>query len=105
MHDVLAVVVQGEAAVGEPDHAVGVRVLPGQEARAAPGAGRGGAERLAEEHALLGEPLDVRGPYRVPVGADPAAGVVRVDVEDVGKVGQVLRLSVPAADAGGLVLV
>ena len=44
---VLAVVVERPAAVGEPEHAVVVAVLAGQERGAAARAGRRGAERLA----------------------------------------------------------
>ncbi len=58
VHDVVAVVVERPAAVGEPEHAVGVRVLAGQQAGAAGRARRRGAERLPEEHALLRQPLD-----------------------------------------------
>ena len=50
--DVVAVVVQRPAAVREAEHAVGVGVLAGEQAGAAGRAGRRGAERLAEQHAL-----------------------------------------------------
>ena len=60
VHDVLLVVVQRPAPVGEAEHPVGVGVAAGEQAGAAGRARRGGAERLAEEHALLGEPLDAR---------------------------------------------
>jgi hypothetical protein len=77
----VAVVVEREAAVGEADHPVGVGVLAGQQAGAAPRAGRGGAEGLAEDDALFGQTLDVRCPDSVSVGPDPPARVVGVDVE------------------------
>jgi hypothetical protein len=88
--DVVAIVVEREAAVGQADHPVGVGVLAGQQAGPAPRAGRGGAEGLAEDDALLGEPLDVRRPDRVAVGPDPSTRVVGVDVEDVRRIRQVL---------------
>ena len=44
-----------------------------------------GAEGLAEDHALLGEPLDARRADADAVGLDLPAGVVRVEVEDVGR--------------------
>ena len=47
VHDVVAVVVELEAAVGQPDHPVRVRPLAGQQARAAARAGGRGAERVA----------------------------------------------------------
>src|SRR5215212_1335006 len=88
----MAVVVEREAAVGEADHPVGMGVLAGQQAGAAPRAGRGGAEGLAEDDALLGQTLDVRRPDGVAVGPDPPARVVGVDVEDVRKIPQFLPL-------------
>ena len=51
---------------------------------AAARAGRRGAERVAEQQALIGEPLDVRRRHRMAVGLHVAAGVVRVDIDDVG---------------------
>jgi hypothetical protein len=85
---VVAVVVEREAAVGEPDHPVGVSPLAGEQARAAARARRRGAERLAEQQSLVGEPLDVRRRHRVPVRLHVAAGVVGVDVDEVGLHGQ-----------------
>ena len=70
--------------MGEPDHPVGVRPLAREQARAAPRARRRGAERLAEQQPLVGQPLDVRRRDRMPVRLDVAAGVVGVEVEDVG---------------------
>jgi hypothetical protein len=83
MHEVLAIVVQFPAAVGEPQQAVVVAVLAGEQGGAAARAGGGGAEGVAEEHALVGEQLDVRRRHRKAVRLDVAAGVVGVDVEDV----------------------
>ena len=65
---------------------VAVRALPGQQRGARPRTYRGGAERLAEQHALVGEVLDVRRGNRIAVGLHVTAGVVRVNVENVGRV-------------------
>ncbi len=81
--DVVGVVVQRPAAMREPEHAVGVGVLAGEQARAAGRARRGGAERLPEEDALLGQALDAGRRDGVAVRLHVAAGVVRVQVEDV----------------------
>ena len=93
---VVAVVVELEAAVGEPDHPVRVRPLARQQAGAATGAGRRGAERLPEQQPLIGEPLDVRRRHRMPVGLHVAAGVVGVDVEDVRLHSRPLTMAHPA---------
>ena len=84
VHEVALGMVQAVAAVREPEHAGRVRALAGEQRRPRPRAHRRGAERLAEQHALVGEVLDVRRGHRVPVGLHVAAGVVRVQVEDVG---------------------
>ena len=81
--DVAAVVVELPAAVREAGHPVDVRPLAGQQAGAAARAGRRRAERLAEQQPLVGEPLDVRRGDLVAVGLHVAAGVVRVEVDDV----------------------
>lgn len=59
MHDVMAVVAQRPPAMGQAEHAVALPVLPREQARAAGRAGRRRAERLAEQHALVGERLHV----------------------------------------------
>ena len=82
---VLVVVVQRPAAVREAEHAVVVAVLAGQEGGPAARAGGCPAEGLPEEDALVREELDVRRGDLVAVGLDVAPGVVRVDVEDVGR--------------------
>ena len=51
---------------------------------------RRGAERLAEQQALVGQPLDVRRRDLVAVGLDVAARVVRVQVDDVRAAVQVI---------------
>jgi hypothetical protein len=81
--EVLGVVVQGPAAVSQPEHPVVVAVLAGEQRRPASRAGRGAAERLAEQHPLVGEELDVRRRDLVAVRLDVAPRVVGVDVEDV----------------------
>ena len=75
--------------MGEPEHAVGVRVLAGEEARATGRAGRGGTEGLPEQHPFLGQSLDPGRRHRVPVRLDIPPGVVRVQVEDVWQRGHV----------------
>ena len=60
-----------------------VAVLAGEERRAAARAGGRCAERLPEEHALVSQELDVRRRDAVAVRLDVAAGVVRVDIDDV----------------------
>ena len=82
--EVLAVVVERPAAVGEPHHAVVVPVLARQQTGARGRAGGRGAEGLAEQDSLVGQALDVGCGHRVPVGLHVAPGVVRVQVEDVG---------------------
>src|SRR3954471_14779365 len=80
----MAVVEQPEPAVREAEHPVRVGALAGDQARATGRATRGGRERLAEQDALIGQQLDVRREHAVAVGLHVAAGVVRVQVEDVG---------------------
>src|SRR4028118_920890 len=58
----------------EPDRAFGVGVLARQQAGPAARARRRRAEGLAEEHALLGEALDVGRPDGVAVGPHPIGG-------------------------------
>jgi hypothetical protein len=81
--DVMAVVAQRPSPMREAEHAVALPVLAGQQARTAGRAGGRRAECLAEEDALVGERLHVRHRHRLAVGLDVAAGVVRVQVEDV----------------------
>jgi hypothetical protein len=60
-----------------------VGALAGEQGGPRARADRGGTEGLAEEHALVGQVLDVRCRDRIPVGLHIAAGVVRVEIEDV----------------------
>jgi hypothetical protein len=83
MDEVLAVVVQLPAAVGEAEQAVVVAVLAGEEGGPAAGAGGGGAEGVAEEYSLVGEQLDVRRRHREAIGLDVTPSVVGVNVENV----------------------
>ena len=57
---------------------------PVSRAAREPGTDRRGAEGLTEQHALVGQVLDVRCRHRVAVGLHVAAGVVGVQIEDVG---------------------
>ena len=80
----LAVVVEAEAAVDEAHHARAVGRLAGKQRGAAGRAGGRGAKGLAEDHALIRNPLEVGRGDGVSIGLDVATGVVRVDVDDVG---------------------
>ena len=84
VHDVPLGVAEPVAAMGQAEHAAGVWALPGEQGGTRPGAHRRGAEGLTEQHALVGKVLDVRCRHGVAVGLDVAAGVVRVQVDDVG---------------------
>ena len=79
-------------AVGQARHPVDVRPLAGQQAGAAARAARRRAEGLAEEQPLVGQPLDVRRRDLLAVGLHVAAGVVGVQVDDVGSVHGVPRI-------------
>ena len=81
--EVVVVVGEAVAAVRQTQHPVRVAVLAGQQRGAAAGADRRGGERLAEQQALVGEPLDVRRRDLVAVRLDVAPGVVRMQVDDV----------------------
>ena len=81
------VVVEGEAAVREAEHAVGMGALSGEQGGAAGGAGGRGAEGLAEEDAAGGEFLQVGGRHGVAERLQVAAGIVRMQVDDVGRGG------------------
>ncbi len=79
----LPVVGEDEATMGEAKHPAAVRCLPGQEGGAAPGAGRGGGAGPPEEDAFLRETLEVGRRDGVAVGLHVASRVVRMDVENV----------------------
>ena len=82
--EVVAVVVELEAAVGEARSSRSTCAhWPVSRHGAAAGARRRGAERLAEQQPLVGEPLDVRRRHLMAVGLDVAAGVVGVEIDDV----------------------
>ena len=67
---------------------VRVAVLAGQDAGAADGARRAGAERVIEHHAALGEGVDVRRPdHLAAVAACQRAPVIGNDEQDVAVVG------------------
>src|SRR5438045_2823007 len=75
------VVVVGEpvAAVGEAEHAVAMAVLAGQQRGAAGRAHGGGTERLPEQHTLVRQALEVRRRDLVSVRLDMASRVMRVE--------------------------
>jgi len=74
--DMLAVVVEREAAVRQPKHPAAMRRLPGEQGGAAGRAGRRGAERLPEEQPLLRQLLKARGRNSVAIRLNIAPGVV-----------------------------
>ncbi len=84
VHDVSFGMAEPVAAVGQAEHAADVWALPGEQRGTRPGTHRRRAECLAEQHALVGEVLDVRCRHCVAIRLDVAAGVVRVQVDDVG---------------------
>ncbi len=81
--EVLGGIAKAEATVGETHHAALMRRLAGEHAGATGRAGRRAGVRAAEEDALLGQPLQVRGVQAVTVRLDVSPGVVRMQVEDV----------------------
>jgi hypothetical protein len=81
--DVLTVVVQREAAMGQTHHPIVVAVAAGQQRRPTTRAGGRRAEGVAEHDTLIGEPLDVRRGDGVAVRLHVTPGVVRVEIEDV----------------------
>jgi hypothetical protein len=76
--EVLTVVVEREATMRQPDHPRAMWRLTGEQRGAAWRAGRRGAERLPEEHALLCQSLEMRGRDGVAVGLNIAPGIVRM---------------------------
>jgi hypothetical protein len=66
-----------EPAVRQPHQAVAVRRHARQQAGTAGAALRRSTERLAEQHALARQPLDVRRGHAAPIGPQVAPGVVR----------------------------
>ena len=87
VNDVAAVVGHSEAAVRESEHSVLVGALSGEEGGAAGRAGGRGAEGAAEDDSVGGEAAQVRRGDGIPVGGEIAAGIVRVQVEDVERLG------------------
>ena len=85
-HDVVPVTrgCHGEAAIYEPQHAVAVRTLTGEQACPAGGAGWRGIVRMPEENPLLCKALEVGSGNGVSIRAGEAAGIVGMDVKDVG---------------------
>ncbi len=92
VQDVLVVIVQTEAAMRQAQHPVAVRALAGEESRPAGRARRSGAERAAEQHSLAGQALQIRRRDSVPERLQVAAGIVRMQINDVGFRGLRARL-------------
>ena len=83
VQDVLAVVVEREATMGQAQHPAGVGALAGEQGRAAGRAGRCRARALPEQDTLFGQSLQVGGRHGVAVRLHVAAGIVGMDVQDV----------------------
>ena len=84
VHDVPLGVSEPVAAMCEAEHAGGVRALAGQQGGSRPGAHRRGAEGLTEQHALVGQVLNVRRRHRIAVGLHISAGVMGMQVQNIG---------------------
>src|ERR1022692_1887207 len=80
----LLVIVEDEAAMGQSEHAVRMGAHAGQQAGAAGRAGGAGVDPPPEQPAWVREPLQIRRWYGVSIRLEVTAGVVRVDVNDVG---------------------
>ena len=78
------VIGHGKSAMRETEHAVLVGALAGEQRRTAGRAGGRGAERLPEENALRGQLLNIGRGHRVAVRLKVAAGIVRMQIDDVG---------------------
>ena len=92
VQNVLLVIVQGKAAVRQPEHAIVVGTMPGQKAGAAGRARRRGAEWMPEQDPFAGKLLQVRRRDIESVGLNVPAGIVRMDVENIELAGFVRRL-------------
>ncbi len=84
MEQVLLIVVEHEAAVRQPQHAIAVRAHAGQQTGAARRARRGDVECFAEKHSALGEALQIRRGHWMPIGLQVPAGIVGMNIQDVG---------------------
>ena len=84
VQDVLLVIVEDEAAMRQSEHAVAVRAHAGEQAGAAGRAGRRGVEGLPEQDAFIGQSLQIRRRHGMSVGLQIAAGVVRMNIDDIG---------------------
>ena len=90
---VVGVVVEPKAAVGQPEHAVDMGVLAREQAGTAGRAGGVGGKGVAEEHALLGERLQRGRRHGVAVRLDITPRVMAVQVEDIKRAGRHCRAS------------
>ena len=86
IHNMLLIIVEGKTAMGEAEHAVVVRAVSGEKSGAAGRTSGGRVKGLAKENTFGGELLEIGGRDIVTIGLDVAAGVVRVQVEDVGPI-------------------
>jgi hypothetical protein len=82
--DVPLRMVEPIAPVRQAEHPCRVGALAGKQRSPRARADRGGTEGLAEERTLVGEVLDVRRRHRVAVWLHIAAGVMRMQIENIG---------------------
>src|ERR1017187_1338112 len=78
------VVGHGKSAMRQTEHAVAMRALSGEQRCPAGRAGGRRAERLAEQNALGGELLKIGSRNRVAIWLEVSAGIVRMEIDDVG---------------------
>src|SRR5882757_1540944 len=84
MQQMPAVIIQRKSAVRQTEHAVLMRALTGQQSRAAGRASWSGVEGLPEQKSFASELLQIGRGYGVSVGLNVPAGIVRVQVENIG---------------------
>jgi hypothetical protein len=83
MNQVLAVIIQTEAPVGQPYHATTMGRLSGQQTGPAGRTGWGSAKSLPEQRAFLGQALQIWGRDRMTIGLNITSRVMRVDIKNV----------------------
>ena len=77
------VVSEGEAAAGEPQHAVAVWVRARQQRRATGRTGRSRAKSLAEKRRFLRQTHHIGRLHRISVGLEIPSAVMRMDINDI----------------------